>query len=235
MNKYGLSALDMLSLLGPMFVVGPMMVWFLVIGPLVLYPLARWKALREGTLDSQLGMKVALHYFRMLGFQLLLAGAATLIFTIISRASDKGDAYRAAFGFLVPGGIVFAAHVAFLKRTNDAVITGVHRLFLGYNLLVTGLVGFVALVAACQALFAKGSMGDEGRLFIALVLVYCGAWAGIGVQYSRFVLGGPDDALPPAAMPPTATPPAASTPAGPSLPSLSAGSFPPIDPGTRGQ
>ena len=232
MNKYGLSPLEMMTLLGPMFVIVPLLLWFLVIGPLVLYPIARWRAHREPIVDPQLGLKVALHYFRMLALQLLLLGGVLLIFTIISKGSaDKGDFYRAAFGFLVPAAIVYAAHASFLGRTNDEPFPAVRRLFLGYNLLVTGLIGLTALVLGCQALFAKGSSGDAGRMFLAAVLVYCGAWAWCGVQFARGVLGPDHGAAggPPAnVMPPPS--PDAQQGGGAQLPSLGAGSFPPIEP-----
>lgn len=230
MDKYGMSPLDMMTFVGPMFVLVPMLLWFLVIGPLVLYPIARWKAHRDPIADGQLGIKVALHYFRMLSFQLLLLGAVTLIWTIISKSSmDKGAFYRVAFGLLVPGAIVFGAHTVLIKRTNDEYVGGVRRLFLGYNLLVTGLIGFTALIFGFQALFAKGSSGDAGRMFLAAVLVYCSAWAGVGFMFARTVLTPMDASGPPANVV-TPSAPVPPQPAGPSLPSLSSGSFPPIEP-----
>jgi hypothetical protein len=107
----------------------------------------------------------------------------------------------------------------------------VNRLFQGYNLLVTGLLGFSALVFACQALFAKGSSGDVGRFIFAAVLIYVAAWATCGIQFGRLVLGGPGAAAPPGNIvtPPPPTPPAQAS-GGSSLPSLSSGSFPPIEP-----
>jgi hypothetical protein len=219
-----------MSLFGPMFVVIPMLLWFLVIGPLILYPIARWRAAREPYMDSQLGMKVALHYFKLLAFQTLLIGGAILIWTIVSKNSgDKGSFYRAAFGFLVPAGIVFGAHTALLKKTNDDVVPGVRRLFLGYNLLVTGLLGFIALVLGFQALFAKGSSGDAGRMFLATILVYCSAWGGIGMLFAREVLGAGSSTAPPQNLAPP-SPMAPGPAATPGLPPLAAPSFPPIDP-----
>lgn len=223
-----MSPLEMMSMFGPMFVVLPMLLWFLVIGPLILYPVARWRAARETYMDPQLGMKVALHYFKLLAFQMLLLGAAVLIWTIVSKSTgDKGTFYRAAFGFLVPAGIVFAAHMVLLKKTNDESFTGVRRLFLGYNLLVTGLLGFLALMFGFQALFAKGSSGDGGRVFLAAILVYCSAWGGIGVLFAREVLGAGSSVPPQNLAPPSAS--ATPTAATPGLPPLAAPSFPPLD------
>lgn len=227
-----MSPLEMMSLVGPMFVVVPMLLWFLVIGPLILYPVARWRASREPYMDPHLGMKVAMHYFKQLAFQIMLLGAVTLIFTVISKSSgDKGSFYRVAFGFLVPAGAVYGAHVVLLKKTNDDIVAGVRRLFLGYSMIVTGVIGFTALVLGFQALFAKGESGDAGRMFLAAILVYCGAWAGIGVQFARTVIG-PSAGAPPQNIVPPGPPVPAPTPT-PGLPPLGS-AYPPIDPGAQG-
>jgi hypothetical protein len=226
-DRYGLSPLDVLSMVGPTMVVLPMLLWFLVMGPLVLYPIARWRQGREPYADPHLGMKVALHYFKLLAFHTLLAGGTLLVWTIISKSNgDKGALYRVAFGFLVPGAIVFGVHRWLIQKTNDDVASGVRRLFLGYNLLVTGLIGFIALIAGFQALFAKGSTGDAGRMFLAGILVYGGAWAGTGFLFSREVFAGGTAAPPQNLAPPGPPPPAAPTPGLPSLGSA----YPPIDP-----
>jgi hypothetical protein len=259
MNEYGMSPLTMIQLLGPVMMVGPLLVWLLLFGPLVIYPIARWKAQRDAYVDTQIGLKVALHHFRMVALQLLLLGGTLLLFALISKSAEKSSIYRAAFGFLVPGAIVFAAHGALVNRTNDVHFPSVRRLFLGYNLLVTGLVGFIALVVGCQMLFAKGSAGDEGRLALAGVLVYGGAWAACAALFARVVFGdwtaagraGNVMSSAPGPMQPGAPPAAADTsagfagpaasgaaaaphvppaPAGPSLPPLGGGAFPPIDP-----
>jgi hypothetical protein len=204
MNEYGVSPLTMIQLLGPVMMVGPLLVWLLLFGPLVIYPIARWKAQRDAYVDTQIGLKVAVHHFRMIALQLLLLGGTLLLFALISKSAGKSSIYRAAFGFLVPGAIVFVAHGALVARTNDAHFPSVRRLFLGYNLLVTGLVGFIALVIGCQMLFAKGSTGDEGRLALAAVFVYGGAWAASAALFSRVVFGdwtaaGRGPGMPPAA------------------------------------
>jgi hypothetical protein len=230
-NKYGVSPFDILELLGPMFVVGPMLVWLVVIGPLLIYPIARWKANRDGIVDPQLGLKVALHYFALIAFQLALFAATMILYTLFSKSQLKGELYRVGFAFLIPAGGVLAAHLVLLQRTNQDHYTGVRRLYLGYNLLVTGLLGFASLLLAFQLFFKKGSAGDGGRLAIAAVLVYVGAWVACGVQFFRLVLGAPGDpgatlGPPSHAAPPVQAPP---QPSGPTLPSLSAGTYPPID------
>ena len=146
-------------------------------GPLVLYAIARWRANRAGVSDPHLGLKFALHWFATTAFHLALAAGAGLIFAMISPGSGKGDLYRVVFAMLVPAGLILGVHMMLLKRTNDDEVPGVRRLFLGYNLFVTGLIGFISLVMGFQILFAKGSAAPVGHMVGSLVLVYCTAWA----------------------------------------------------------
>lgn len=204
------------------------LVVFLVIAPLILYVIARWRA---GTSDPQLGLKFALHYFAMSAFQIALAGGALLIYVLISPGTaDKGSGgYRAAMGLIIPAGIVLAAHVGLLKRTNDDAFPNVRRLFWGYNMLVTGIVAFFALVVGFQALFAKGSTFGMGHLAGSIVVVYGTAWALVGFKFGQLVLGTPTaggGTVEPPAIPAMQTP--TTQPSG--LPSLGGGSFPPIEP-----
>jgi hypothetical protein len=217
------------ALAGPMMAIVTALVTVTIFAPVVLYVVARWRAHREPEVDRQLGIKFALHYFAISAFQLALVGGTMLVWATISSAPSaaKSGFYRAAMGMLVPAGLVLAAHVSLLRRTDDARMTGVRRLFAGYNLIVTGLLGFVALVLAFQALFAKGRAGELGRVAGAMVLVYGTAWAVIGWRFGQLVLGGHGgDRAEPGAPTTAATPPPATT----GLPSLGGGSFPPIDP-----
>ncbi|HET9993524.1 MAG TPA: hypothetical protein VFQ65_33535 [Kofleriaceae bacterium] len=229
MDDYGASPFQIMRLLGPMMVVGPLLLWMLISGPFVLYPIARWRAHREAVVDPQLGLKTALEYFRMLAFQLGLLGCAIVVFAMFSKmpGDDKGDAYRVGFGLFVPAAILFAAHVAMLTKTNEAQYAGPRRLFGGYNLVITGLLGMTAFMLVFQAMFAKGSTGDFGRFAGASLVVYGGAWAACGIRFLRLVR---DDVPPPQAPQRDAAPPPAVTPP-PStgLPSLGGGSYPPIE------
>ena len=240
------------ALAGPMMAVVTMLVTITIFVPVVLYLVARWKNARSGDHDNHLGLKVALHYFAISAFQLGLAGFTLLVWALITSAPSETKSIfnRLALGMIVPAGLVMAAHISILRRTNDATSTGVRRLFAGYNLIVTGLLGFIALIIAFQALFAKGSSGEMGRIAGAMVLVYGTAWAIVGWRFGQLVLpGGPgagtgtgttsatpptaSSSSPPSAGPtPSAPPPPAATPSSSSggLPSLGGGSFPPIEP-----
>jgi hypothetical protein len=205
-------------------------------GPLVLYLVARWRANRDTTPDPQLGFKFVIHYFATIAFHLALIGGVLLIYTMIKPGGDdfepKGKLYRLAFGFIIPGGLVLGAHLALLMRTNDAQLTGVRRLFAGFNLLVTGLVGFAALVLGFQALFAKGSTDGLGHLGGAAILIYGTAWGLLAWRFAMMVMGGGSsgsDDMPDIVAP--HRPPenhAAGGGGTPGLPPLGGGSFPPI-------
>ena len=226
MDEYGVTPFQVLRLMGPFLVVGPVILWLLMTGPFALYPLARW---RVGATDKQLGIKFALEYFRMLAFQLGLFGSVIVLYTLFSKmpSDDKGDLYRVGFGFFVPAALLFAAHMRMLAGTNQKEQQGTRRLFGGYNLVITGLVGMTSLVIAFQALFTKGSSGDMGRLGVAALLVYGGAWAICLGTFAKLVR---EDRTVPPAPPITRVEAAPAQPPQPSgLPSLGGSVFPPID------
>ena len=202
--------------------------------PFVLYVIARWRAHRDQVVDPQLGIKVALSFFMVTAFQLVLAGVTLFCFALISSAPSeaKGTLYRAAFGLIVPAGLVLGAHLALLARTNQQQFPSVRRLFAGYNLLITGAIGFAALVLAFEELFKRGSSHDLGQFAGAAVVVYGVAWVGVGLHLANTVLGPPGEvpAASTGSAPPPPPPPAEPAPkGGAGLPALGQGAFPPVD------
>jgi hypothetical protein len=236
MDEYGVSPLSMMRLLSPVFIIGPIILWLLVMGPFVLYLVARWRANRDPAGDPQLGLKVAFHYFGLLGFQFALAGTMLVVWAIVGKwgSSGRGDAARFGFGLLIPALIVYFTHLSLLRRTNDDRVRIARRLFGGYNLLVVGMIGFTALMLVFNALFQKGSSGDFGRFSASLLIVYGTAWAVCGFRFANLTFDTPfDTGSPPldAGSPPIGQGPTApGVPAGPTLPALGGGSFPPIEP-----
>jgi hypothetical protein len=216
-------------LAGPLAVIATVQLAFVLFAPMLLYVLARWRAHRD---DRQVGIKFALHYFATAALQLALIGATILLYTMISPGPSelKGTPYRVALGLLVPAGIILGAHLALLKRTNDAIFPNVRRLYLGFNMLVIGIVAFSSLVLGFQALFAKGSTGGMGHAAASGVLVYGTAWLLVGWRFGQLVLG---DQAPPADLPmpapsPLSVPPPSNPATSGSLPSLGGGSYPPL-------
>ncbi len=208
------------------------LVGIVLLGPVVLYLIARWRAHRDPALDPQLGFKFALHYFATLAFHVALAGGTLLLYTMIRPGGDdhgtKSEMYRLAFGFLVPAGIVLGGSLGVLTRTNDGQRRQIRRLFVGFNLVLTGLVGFGALVLGFQALFAKGSTGGMGHLGGAAIVIYCSAWGALGWRFYQMTIGSYGSQDPPDIVPPPGS--VAGPHAQPGgLPPLGDGSFPPID------
>ena len=55
--------------MAPAMAIGVVMLATTVLAPVVLYLVARWRAHKEPSLDPQLGVKFALHYFAIAAFQ----------------------------------------------------------------------------------------------------------------------------------------------------------------------
>lgn len=183
---YGL--LEILENLGPMMmVIGIVSTMF----PILLYIIARWRDHNSSAPDPQLGLKFALHFFRVQSYQMLLFGTALLLYSMLSK-EVKGElrehVYRPAFAILVPAGMVFGVTTGLLGRTNNYNFPSVGRLFNGYNLMVSGIIGFAALNAGFQAMFQKGSSGELGRIAWTGILVYTTAWIVQGAIFGRSVL-----------------------------------------------
>jgi hypothetical protein len=192
--------------------------------PIVLYLVARWRANRDPAPDPQLGLKFAIYYFGTMALQLGLVGLTMLIYTLVKPNDEfgdsKGESFRVALGMILPAGAVFGGHLALLLRTNDKASPGVKRLFYGFNLMLVGLCGFVALVASCQALFHKGSTDGMGHFAGSALFVYGTLWGLLVWRFDRIVLGGPPNPFaefgsvvaPPAPPPPAPLPAAMRAP-----------------------
>ena len=224
----------MLRVLAPSVLIS-LAVVVMLLGPAMLYILARWRAHASPTPDPHLGLKFALYWFATSALQLGLMGLAMFVYALIGPGSSaaKGELYRIAFAAIVPAGILLGLHLLMLKRTNDEEVPGVRRLFLGYNFIIAGLIGFSAFAGGFQVLFAKGSSHGTGRLLGSLVLVYGTAWALVGWRLGQLVAGGyvAGTSAPGAAPPvdPLAPGGGGGGGGGGGLPALGGGSFPPIE------
>jgi uncharacterized membrane protein len=180
---------------------------------MIVYIVARWRTYREaGAPDPQLGLKTALAMFLTLAYQALLLGGFLLLSSLFTKYDEsRGEGVRVAFGVLVPAGLVFAAHWVALARTNAAELPLVPRLFAGVSLVITGIAGFVALIALFTTLFGRGEGGELLRKALAGALVYSVAWVVQGLAFVRRVTSGAPPAglqfarpVPPPAVPPPA-------------------------------
>jgi hypothetical protein len=167
-------------------VAGPILTVLLWL-PVILYLVARWRTYEEGLNDNQLGLKVALSFFKVAAYQISLAGLFLLVYALMSDSPGEAQEQilRTAAGLLVPGLIVYGAHFYAYNHTNHREIPTVDRLFAGVNLLQTGLVGFVSLLVACFLLFQKDIPDETERLVWSLVIVYSLAWIVQGLLFAR--------------------------------------------------
>jgi hypothetical protein len=173
----------------------------------VIYVVARWRSYRDGLPpDPQLGFKTAMHFFMVLGFQLLLLGAFLLVWGIFKKG-PSGEAMRTAAALVVAGGIVFGAHMVGLTRTNDQSFPLVGRMFAGLCLIITGLIATMGLTMALIALFSKGDSGDVGRGAWSATIVYGIAWAVQGLRFNARTFGGAPPGAQQFVAPPPAVPP----------------------------
>jgi hypothetical protein len=153
--------------------------------PVVIYVVARWRHTKEHQVaDPQLGMKTALHLFRVIGLQVSLVGGFLCAWGILTTES-RGVLLRIGLGFLLPGLIAWGAHKFLSMRTNGAIYPNVERMFDGWNLVQTGLLGFFALLILFVMLLQEGEAGEPGRMAWAFFLVYFLAWLVLGFLQMR--------------------------------------------------
>ena len=154
---------------------------FYVLVPLapVIYLVLRWRGYREGAPpEPQLGLKVVLHYFRTIGYHVLLGGGFCLLYGLWSE-DQRWLLLRLAAALLITGGVVFGLHVWFLVRFSDnASRPAVSRLYNGFNALVCGLVTTGALAAGLGGALAEDPAWEMVRVCAALVVVYGASWFG---------------------------------------------------------
>lgn len=129
---------------------------FVSVAPLFpfLYVVLRWRA--EGRREPGIGTYGALLYFCTVSFLLALAGAANLTYGAISTTPIEEYLNRLSWGTL-------AGSLLFLALNGGLVLwlrTGfefpeARRVFLGFLTIMSGLVGFSALLMLCITAFEE--------------------------------------------------------------------------------
>jgi hypothetical protein len=153
--------------------------------PVVIYIVARARQMKEGTAsDPQMGMKVALYLFKVLGFQLLLAGLFLLLYGLMSDGGRE-PIMRMAAGLLVPGLMIFVGHLVAIGKSNDLDLPTVGRMFSGWNIVQTGLSGSFALIAACVLTFTEGVPTEPRKMAWIGAVVYLSAWVALLALFVR--------------------------------------------------
>jgi hypothetical protein len=151
------------------------------------YVLLRWRQAREGEpADPQLGLKVALHYFATIGLHVVLMALVAVLYSFLidsPRASE--ELIRIGAGLLIGGGIILGGHQTLLRSiTDSATRPNVARVFAGLNLVLCGLIGMGALLAASVMLCQENTPEGGFKLVFVLMAVYLGTW---GLQARRLI------------------------------------------------
>lgn len=154
-----------------------LMMYLYVLVPLApaIYVFVRWRGYKESRpQDPQLGLKVLLYYFKVLGYHVFLVGGTILAAGILSSRS-KNMAQRGV-GPLIGGAVVYGIHLYLIGRlTKNDRFSGAKRAYIGFNVIMTGLVGMIALITTLTML-----MTDDTRNIqfpAVLFVVYGAAWA----------------------------------------------------------
>jgi len=137
------------------------------------YLVLRWRAYREQSpIDTQLGLKAALYYFKTLAYHVLLGAGFCLLFGLLS-SQVRGELVRLALGLALGGGLIYGALCVLIdKYTNTNQHTSVARLFNGFNLVVCGLLAMAAVIGFFALVVQRNTPGAVLKGFIALAVVY---------------------------------------------------------------
>ncbi len=160
--------------------------------PIIIYVIARWRTYRDDSApDPQLGLKVAICWFKIAAYHLLLSAGFILLYTIIADLPEYASKHmmRLGAGMALPAALIFAVHVFALKQTNSEQRPSVRRMFSGVSLMQSGLIAFSGLMLGGILLFQEDTPKELNRLALTMVLVYGTAWALQGASLLRDVTG----------------------------------------------
>lgn len=155
--------------------------------PLTIYLVARWRDRKEhaDNPDQQIGLKVALHLFRVMTFQLTLLAIFLFLLGVISEAPTE-ELVRISLGLGIPGAGLWFLHVQLISRTNDHAYRTVGRMYDGWNLIITAIPGLISVVALFVIVLAPDmgeSRGDMIRVVFPYLMTYAGGWVFLGYRW----------------------------------------------------
>jgi hypothetical protein len=149
---------------------------FLLVAPLFpfIYVVARWRS--AGAHEPGAGTFAALLYFATAGLLLALAGAANLTYGWVSTTPANEAMTRLSWGMLVGSVAFLGLNVALLVRAGrHPELATAWRVFVGFLMVMAGLVAFTSLVLLCMTLFWEAEKAADVRVDD---LKLYGAWTG---------------------------------------------------------
>lgn len=164
----------------------------LVLLPILVYLVARWRSYREeSTPDSQIGIKVAICWFKIAAFQMLLLGTFLILVAVLADLPGEFNEQlvRIALGISLPSAVIYGVQEFAIRSTNSDERPSVHRMFAGISLVQTGVVAFSALMYGGVALFQENVPSEINRIILSAVLVYVCAVLMQGTKLLRISTG----------------------------------------------
>ena len=149
---------------------------FLLVAPLFpfIYVVTRWRSL--GAHEPGAGTFAALLYFRTAGVLLALAGAANLTYGWFSTTPLNEELTRLSWGMFTGSVAFLVLNVVLLCRFGAHPELGTaRRVYLGFLMVMSGLVAFTSLVIFCITLFQKTKSDAQAELRIDDLKLYA-AW-----------------------------------------------------------
>jgi hypothetical protein len=143
---------------------------------LLIYFFVQWDARREGSPnagDTQIGIKVAVHLFAILGILIAAGGANSILGFILGKIKGgaPSEMIKAGIGNLIAGGGVFVAcYLMLLPRTNWKEHDKVSRLSYGIVAALSGVFAITAVSGFISGLIAGAPWGVNAPLLSATIV-----------------------------------------------------------------
>ena len=151
---------------------------FLLVAPLFpfIYMVVRWRSC--GAHEPGAGTFAALLYFATAGLLLALAGASNLTYGWFSTTPANEVMTRVSWGMLVGSAAFLGLNTALLVRAGrHPELATAWRIFVGFLMVMAGLVALTALVLLCVTLFQTTKNTEEANLRVDYLKLYA-SWAG---------------------------------------------------------
>ena len=151
---------------------------FLLVAPLFpfIYVVARWRS--GGAHEPGSGTFAALLYFATAGLLLALAGAANLTYGWFSTTPANELMTRLSWGMLVGSAAFLGLNAALLLRVGrHPELETAWRVFVGFLMVMAGLVAFTSVVLLCVTLFQTTKNAKESDIRVDDLKLYA-SWAG---------------------------------------------------------
>lgn len=151
---------------------------FLLVAPLFpfIYVVARWRS--GGAHEPGAGTYAALLYFATAGCLLAIAGAANLTYGWVSTTPADEMMTRVSWGMLVGSLAFLAVNVVLLVRFGaHPEFATAWRIFVGFLMVMAGLVAFTTLVLFCVTLFQTTKTDKQAEIRVDDLKLYA-SWTG---------------------------------------------------------